>query len=110
MGRFPEKLEQLKLSRTNYFAGGAAASLRHMGTGSQPSLWEKVPQLAMPTLLLTGALDNTFHDIAASMKERNSRIIARSLPNCGHNCHWENPRLFAAVVDEFLETKKVSIV
>lgn len=108
MKRYPERLTQLKNSRRSLFAGGLAASLRHMGAGSQPSLWQKLDSLEPPTLLLVGERDNTFRSDAEQMKVRNERLTVRVLSGCGHNCHWENPRLFAEAIAEFHSKEKVS--
>ena len=85
-----------------------AASLRQMGTGSQPSLWQKLDTLVPPTLLLAGERDNTFRTVAEKMKMRNERMTVRVLADCGHNCHWENPQLFAKALSEFYSKQKVS--
>ncbi|MEK7775058.1 MAG: 2-succinyl-6-hydroxy-2,4-cyclohexadiene-1-carboxylate synthase [Candidatus Zixiibacteriota bacterium] len=108
MKRYPERLTQLKNSRQSLFAGGLAASLRQMGTGSQPSLWHKLDMLIPSALLLVGERDNTFRSVAEQMKRRNDKLSVRILPDCGHNCHWENPRLFAESIVEFHSTEKVS--
>src|SRR5262249_26017949 len=44
-------------------AHGLANSLRGMGTGAQPSLWDKLPDLTMPCLVIAGELDTKFVDI-----------------------------------------------
>jgi 2-succinyl-6-hydroxy-2,4-cyclohexadiene-1-carboxylate synthase len=108
MKRHPERLAQLKASRQGLFAGGLAASLRQMGTGSQPSLWQKLDTIESPTLLLVGERDNTFRAIAEQMKMKSNRLAIRVLAECGHNCHWENPRLFAEAMVEFYSGQKVS--
>ncbi|MFW6070707.1 MAG: 2-succinyl-6-hydroxy-2,4-cyclohexadiene-1-carboxylate synthase, partial [bacterium] len=46
---------------------GLARSLRRMGTGVQPSLWERLPDLTLPTLLVAGDLDHKFVGIARQM-------------------------------------------
>lgn len=108
MSAYPERFDHLKISRQSLFGGGLAASLRQMGTGSQPSLWDKLDLLEPPTLLLVGERDNTFRSVADHMKKRNDRLSVRILPGCGHNCHWENPRQFAEAIAEFHSNTKVS--
>jgi 2-succinyl-6-hydroxy-2,4-cyclohexadiene-1-carboxylate synthase len=49
---------------------GLAESLRHMGTGVQPSLWERLGELVMPVLLLAGAEDAKFVEITRQMAAR----------------------------------------
>ncbi len=42
-------------------------SLRNMGTGNQPSLWEQLPDNSVPILLLVGEYDEKFSQINAEM-------------------------------------------
>src|SRR5690606_23314286 len=44
-----------------------ARSIRALGTGVQPDLWPALPELTMPTLLITGELDRKFSIIAEDM-------------------------------------------
>lgn len=81
---------------------GLANSLRGVGTGVQPALYERLPELALRVLLITGALDRKFCAIAAEM--------ARLLPNgeqvvvsgAGHTVHLEQPQQFVRIVQAFL--------
>jgi 2-succinyl-6-hydroxy-2,4-cyclohexadiene-1-carboxylate synthase len=81
---------------------GLAASLRGMGTGVQPSLWEELPQLALPTLLITGALDAKFTQIARAMGERCPACRISTIANAGHTPHLEQPEAFLDQVYTFL--------
>jgi 2-succinyl-6-hydroxy-2,4-cyclohexadiene-1-carboxylate synthase len=73
-----------------------------MGTGNQPSLWEKLAQNQIPLLLLAGEYDDKFKTI-------NTEIIAKLcpaasleiVPKAGHNIHFENIDKFVAVVRQF---------
>ena len=56
-------------------------ALRGLGTGAQPSYWQRLHELAMPTLLLAGALDDKFQapgraPCATAMPGATLRIIA----------------------------------
>lgn len=79
-----------------------ARSLRLMGTGSQPSLWEAWTTLDVPTLLVTGEADEKYCTIAEEMAQINPHAMRASLPNTGHNTHWEQPQLFAEQIGRFL--------
>src|SRR5688572_24636003 len=52
---------------------GLANSLRGMGAGRQEPLWERLPGLAMPTLILVGELDRKYCELGGQM--------AAQLPN-----------------------------
>lgn len=71
-----------------------AEYLRTFGTGVMENLWEKLPELSIPTLLISGSEDEKFTAIAMEM----NKLIARSehfiVPNAGHNTHLEEPEYF----------------
>ena len=77
---------------------GLALSLRGMGTGAQPSLWHRLGELDMPTLVLAGELDTKFVGIAQRMVVFAPKIELRVVPNAGHTIHLEQPDEFVARV------------
>lgn len=80
---------------------GLANSLRGVGTGSMPSLWDELPDL--PTLLLTGERDEKFCGIAAQMAARMPRAEHVTLPGVGHCAHLEAPDAAAGAIGRFLD-------
>lgn len=94
--------QHLREQRLHNSALGLASSLRGMGTGAQPSLWDELPRLTVPTLLVTGALDAKFTQIAQAMQSRCPACVHRILPAAGHTPHLETPALFARTVLDFL--------
>ena len=83
--------------------GAWAATLAHLGTGALPSLWEELPRLRQPTLVVAGRLDDRYASIAARMEERSDAIRARLLKDCGHAVLCEKPAEFATQVATFLD-------
>jgi 2-succinyl-6-hydroxy-2,4-cyclohexadiene-1-carboxylate synthase len=81
---------------------GLARSLRGMGTGQQPSLWERLDRLDVSTLALAGALDGKFGEIAERMAVRSPRIRAALVPDAGHAIHVERPGVFVQHLKSFL--------
>ncbi|MGV3524172.1 MAG: 2-succinyl-6-hydroxy-2,4-cyclohexadiene-1-carboxylate synthase [Candidatus Sericytochromatia bacterium] len=96
----------LVAQRGQQSAAGLARSLREAGTGSQASLWERLPALAVPTLCLSGQQDAKFQALAAAMTQHANPAYwqAQSLPG-GHNLHLENPAAWLAAVRPFLQAK-----
>ncbi len=81
-----------------------AKSLADIGTGSQPSLWEKLRDNSTPILLISGEKDMKFQVIAERMVHSGRRISRTVIPGCGHNCHFEQPKAFCRILmDSFTE-------
>jgi len=96
--RFREMFEK----RLKNDPAGLAKSLREMGTGSQPSLWDKLPQNKIPLLLVVGEKDAKFRSIAEETVSLCSAATVKVIQGCGHNVHFETPEIFAAEVINFL--------
>ena len=81
---------------------GLAGSLRGMGTGAQPSLWELLPGMQLPTLLIVGAIDSKFRRINAAMHAATPGSRLEIVEGAGHNSHLEKPRTFARLLAAYL--------
>jgi len=79
-----------------------AACLRSMGTGVQDGLWEDLPKLTVPALLMAGEEDGKFRRIAERMAESLPNGAVHIVPDCGHNVHLENPGRYTTVLRAFL--------
>ena len=101
--RLAEDVRQgLRQNRLQNNASGLAHSLREMGTGVQPSLWGRLPDVTIPTLLLAGAEDGKFAAINRQMAGLmpNTRLVV--VPEAGHTVHLEQPERFGAELLAFL--------
>jgi 2-succinyl-6-hydroxy-2,4-cyclohexadiene-1-carboxylate synthase len=82
---------------------GYANSLRGIGTGVMPPLWDKLHTLyAFPPLFIAGALDTKYTEIAHRMAEHIPGAKVESVPDAGHNVHLEQPDVFIERVDRHL--------
>jgi 2-succinyl-6-hydroxy-2,4-cyclohexadiene-1-carboxylate synthase len=85
-------------------AAGLASSLRLTGTGTQEPLWDRLGELTMPTLLVTGALDPKFTNIARRMLPRLGGPAEHVVvPDAGHTAHLEQPDRFSAELHAWLD-------
>jgi|HubBroStandDraft_1064217.scaffolds.fasta_scaffold10732_3 2-succinyl-6-hydroxy-2,4-cyclohexadiene-1-carboxylate synthase len=84
--------------------GGLAASLRTIGTGSMAPLWGRLSDLAMPVLLVAGALDTRFVAAAEQMAARIPAATLEVVPGAGHAVPFERPGAFAGLVRRFVAT------
>lgn len=80
-----------------------AAALRGFGTGALPSLWGQLRDLAAPTLLVVGALDPKFVEIAERMAHAMPDARVVEVQDAGHTVHLERPDAWLAAVTEFLQ-------
>ncbi|MBM7692986.1 2-succinyl-6-hydroxy-2,4-cyclohexadiene-1-carboxylate synthase [Peribacillus deserti] len=101
-----ETQELIEKQRLNNSQPGLSNSLRGMGTGAQPSLWESMENLNFPVLLLTGSLDKKFCTIAKEMNELLTASEWVIIENAGHAVHVEQPEKFGKIVSDFLANRK----
>lgn len=93
--------EELHKQRLDNCAIGLANSLRGIGTGAQPPLYERLPSLDTPTLLLTGENDPKFCAIAREMQRQLPHATWHIVEGAGHTIHLEQPERFVALVGQF---------
>ncbi|WP_198136015.1 2-succinyl-6-hydroxy-2,4-cyclohexadiene-1-carboxylate synthase [Roseiflexus castenholzii] len=93
--------QRMRAERLRNSPSGLAASLRSMGTGAQPSFWDALPHLTIPTLAITGALDEKFTAIARQMCARCPAMTHQIIEGAGHAPHLERPLEFARCVFGF---------
>ncbi|MFZ0371114.1 MAG: 2-succinyl-6-hydroxy-2,4-cyclohexadiene-1-carboxylate synthase [Halobacillus sp.] len=101
--KLPEKRRKtLREERTSHTVEGLAESLEGMGTGSQPSWWEKLEEVRSDVLLVTGEEDEKFRSINQQMEKRLSNVSWVEVAGAGHTVHLEKPRVFAKIVEKFM--------
>ena len=83
-------------------ARSLAAALTGLGTGSLPSLWDRLDRMTTPTLLIVGELDRKFVQVAERMSGAmpNARMVV--VPGAGHTVHLEAPAAWLDGVVGFL--------
>ncbi len=81
---------------------GLINSLRYLGTGEHPPLWEQLSSSPLPTLLLTGDQDRKFCQINQEMANLMPLSTFYPVANSGHNLHLEIAHGVAPIVQDFL--------
>jgi 2-succinyl-6-hydroxy-2,4-cyclohexadiene-1-carboxylate synthase len=82
---------------------GLATALRRLGTGVQEPLWDRLGDLKMPVLAITGQQDVKFSRLAEEMVAAigvNAQAVA--LAGAGHAAHLERPVSFHRLLTAFL--------
>ncbi|MGM8216518.1 2-succinyl-6-hydroxy-2,4-cyclohexadiene-1-carboxylate synthase [Bacillaceae bacterium W0354] len=94
---------KLREERINQSVDGLILSLKTMGTGAQPSIWNGLSYINIPILLITGELDHKFCLINEHMKESLPNANHVVVPAVGHAVHLESPTSFGKIIKEFLK-------
>lgn len=84
-------------------AAGLASSLESMGTGEQEPLWQRLGELRMPVLVVTGTEDAKFTAIGRRLTDAiGDNATHIEVTGAGHAVPFERPREFAALLSAFL--------
>jgi len=103
MRRLPEEVRAaIREQRLASTAQGLAGNLRGMGTGAQPSWWERLDELTMPVQLIVGELDEKFTAIGRYMSELIPDCRLVEVQDAGHAVHVEQADFFDTIVMDFL--------
>lgn len=99
----PELRERLRLQRLSNNPTGLANSLRGMGTGVQPSLWDRLGEWSHPALLLCGEHDAKFRAINVEMHNLLPHSTLQIFSGAGHTVHAEQPAAYNQAILNFLQ-------
>jgi 2-succinyl-6-hydroxy-2,4-cyclohexadiene-1-carboxylate synthase len=98
-----ETRARLRAQRMANRAHGLAHSLRGAGAGAEPPVLQRLGELRVPTLLVAGALDETYVALARHMHTAIPGAALAVVPDAGHAVHLERPAALAALVTAFLD-------
>ena len=97
-----------RVHRRRNTADGLASSLRLAGTGAQQPLWERLPAVSVPVLVLAGARDAKFIEIGHRLVEAMPDATFETIPGAGHAAHSEQPEATAARITRWLSPTRTS--
>lgn len=103
------KFTQLIENRLQNNPKELAKSLRFMGTGRQPSLWQKLKDNNNPLLLLVGKQDEKFVTVNKKIFNLCSLTQLKIISNCSHNIHFEQTIIFVTSVQNFFGSAPIKI-
>jgi len=81
----------LRSDRLRNSAVGLASSLRATGTGMQAPLWDRLGEIACPTLVLVGEHDAKFTELGRRLVDGIADAELVVIPGAGHSVHLEQP-------------------
>lgn len=95
---------RFETERRRNTAEGLATSLELAGTGAQQPLWDALPAIDVPVLVVAGEDDRRYADIAARTAATigdNARTAL--VAGAGHSAHLERPAAFTELLLGWLE-------
>lgn len=95
--------ERIGAIRRSQSPEALAAAMRLMGTGAQPPLHGRLPELSMPVLWVVGEYDAKFREIAESVRPLLPNARQAIVPYAGHAVHLERPSAFKTLLLSFAE-------
>ena len=92
----------MKADRHRNSPTGLANSLRNAGTGTQDPQWDRLSEVTIPTLLVTGDNDPKFTEIGSRMQAAMPTSSWVRMTDVGHTAHLEDPATFTSLLSRFL--------
>jgi 2-succinyl-6-hydroxy-2,4-cyclohexadiene-1-carboxylate synthase len=87
--------------RLSFEPAELASLLRTYGQGVMPAVWDRLPELELPVLLLAGALDEKYVAAGERMASLLPNGAFAAVPAAGHAPQLEQPQAVAGEIDSF---------
>lgn len=94
--------QKIRQERRSQSEKGLALALTTIGTGRQPSWWDKLSTIKCPVLLIVGKQDEKFVKINKQMNTLLPCSRIELVTGSGHAVHIEKPTVFNGLVKQFL--------
>ncbi len=94
----PDAWQEAQRDRLRSRAHGLAQSLRGCGQGVQPSYWDDLPSLGVPSLIAAGSRDERYAAALPRMGALPARAETLLLKDAGHDLLFERPQEIAAAL------------
>lgn len=100
----PETLIEQRLSNN---PEELCRSLKYLGLGAQPNLWQKLPHSEAKLHQIAGELDPKFVQITHQMADCYPELNWKILPEVGHNIPLENPSAIVSEIRQVMQTSNL---
>ncbi|MDA0323890.1 MAG: 2-succinyl-6-hydroxy-2,4-cyclohexadiene-1-carboxylate synthase [Verrucomicrobia bacterium] len=104
LARRRDLLEEIVGMRARNDPSELARAVSGLSVATQPNLWTRLGELSVPTLIVTGALDENYESIADRISAATLHSRRVSIAACGHSVHCEAPSAFAEELVSFVES------
>lgn len=99
-----ELIEQQRPDRLRQDPAALAAALRGLGQSAYEPMWDRLAEVEVPTLLMTGERDVTYSRHAERLSEEIPDAQLLVIPGAAHGVHLAQPAAAAQAVTDFLES------
>ena len=79
-----------------------ARVIGELSPGRQPSVWDRLKDIVLPTLWISGEYDTAYQKTLAAASDLMASAQHVTIPDAGHNTHLEQPALFIEALLDFL--------
>jgi 2-succinyl-6-hydroxy-2,4-cyclohexadiene-1-carboxylate synthase len=97
-------LETLKNSRLNIDLQSVSESLAYTGAGVMPYIGDRIHDLEVPLMYVTGSEDRKYAKIGRELTTGKGNIQLEIFSEASHAAHIEKPLEFIKVLRTFLKT------
>ncbi|MBI5962849.1 MAG: 2-succinyl-6-hydroxy-2,4-cyclohexadiene-1-carboxylate synthase [Chloroflexi bacterium] len=94
----PEKISAIKESAKQNDPRWMAKVIRELSPGTQTPLWDSLPSLSFPVLLIAGEKDEKYVQVIHKMAEKIPNCKHVIVPDAGHNVHAEQPEKYIELI------------
>lgn len=96
----PKYREAMHVRRQTRQPQGLVGSLTGFGAGQMPAVWDELDTLMLPTMYVSGALDEKYDAIGRRVALRMPTCDVHVIPGAGHSPHLEDPgKVWPLIID-----------
>lgn len=99
-----ELIAAQRADRLSHDPVALAAALRGIGQAAYDPMWDRLREIAVPTLAISGARDKVYTALAKRLTEAIPNAEHQTIPRAGHAVHLENSAATVETVQRFLAT------
>ncbi len=101
----PEALKRITAERARNDPRWMGKVIVELSPAVQPPLWEVLPAISQPALLIAGAQDPKYAALMPRMAARMPRARLVTVAGAGHNVHLEQPQTYTRLLRDWLRAR-----
>lgn len=101
-GQSAELIAAQRAGRLSHDPRALAAALRGIGQAAYEPMWDRLPLISVPALVLSGERDKIYSALATRIAAQIPGAVHKTITGAGHSVHLEVPNATVDAVTEFL--------